>query len=210
MTLEIPPPSSVLRRSQPPATIADWLAVPAEKRAELIHGRIVYHAMPGAAHGAVQAQVGAAIVPEYHRRSGGTERQGGWWISQEVDLEIGGIGCRPDLVGWLRSEHPKMPKPDARGVVTAAPAWICEVLSASTASTDLGVKRDAYHRAGVAWYWIADPANRTLTALKRADEGYVIVSVGGWGMRVRVAPFEAVEIDLSEVFDDGEEFPSRG
>lgn len=210
MTLEGSPPSSVPRRSQPPATIADWLAVPEERRAELIQGRIVYHVMPGAAHGAVQAQVSAAIVPEYHRRSGDTDRPGGWWISQEVDMEIGGIGCRPDLVGWLRSEHPKMPKPDARGVVTAAPAWICEVLSASTASTDLGAKRDAYHRAGVAWYWIADPANRTLTALKRADEGYVIASVGGWGMRVRVAPFEAVEIDLSEVFDDGEEFPSRG
>ncbi len=148
MTREIPPPSSALRRSQPPATLADWLAIPAEKRAELIHGRIVYHAMPGAAHGAVQAQVGAAVVPEYHRRNGDADRPGGWWISQEVDMEIGSIGCRPDLVGWLRSEHPKMPKPDARGVVTAAPAWICEVLSASPAATDLGAKRDAYHRAG--------------------------------------------------------------
>jgi Uma2 family endonuclease len=204
MTMNVAQPP-LARRSQPPATIADWLAIPEEKRAELIHGRIIYHAMPGPTHGIAQSGIAAAVRSHFHRRAGDADRPGGWWISQEVDMEIGGIGCRPDLVGWLREEHPKVPQPDATGLVTVAPAWICEVLSRSTAATDVGPKRDAYYRAGVAWYWLADPANRTLTALRRTEQGYIVAFAAGSGERVRVAPFAAVEIDLAEVFDDGEE-----
>lgn len=199
---------SPARRSNPPATVADWLAIPEHRRAELIDGRIVYHAMPGPKHGTVTSQVAGAIAPRFHRRAGDAERPGGWWISQEVDMVIGGIGCRPDLLGWQRDKHPKLPVPDARGVVTECPEWICEVLSHSTAALDMGAKRSAYHRAGVLWYWLADPANRTLTALRRTEEGYLIALVAGVGERVRAEPFGAVEVDVSDLFDFDEEEPT--
>lgn len=189
------------------ATIDDWLAIPPERRAELIDGRIVYYAMPGPRHGRIQGRIFAALGAPFDRRSGGgDDRPGGWWISLEVDMEIGDLGCRPDVVGWRRERFARLPSPDARGVVVDVPDFICEVLSASTANVDTGRKREAYHRAGVAHYWLADPERRSLTVLRRIEEGYVIAAVATPGERVRAAPFDAAELELDEVFpDEGDE-----
>ncbi|MDO9019482.1 MAG: Uma2 family endonuclease [Deltaproteobacteria bacterium] len=188
------------------ATIADWLAIPEERRAELIDGRIVYYAMPGPRHGRIQGNVFSALGPRFDRRGGGgDDRPGGWWFSLGVDMEIGGLGCRPDVIGWRRDRFPQLPSPDPRGVVVDVPDWICEVLSASTANVDTGRKREAYHRAGVTHYWLADPERRSLTVLRRIEEGYVIAAVATPGERVRAEPFGGVEIDLDEVFTDEDE-----
>lgn len=119
-------------------------------------------------------------------------------------MEIGSLGCRPDIVGWRRDKHPHVPTPDARGVVTAVPDFICEVLSASTVRYDQGEMRDAYYRAEVPHYWMADPTNQTLTLLEWTERRYVIVRVAGPGDRVRAAPFEGVEIPVEDLFLDEE------
>lgn len=90
------------------------------------------------------------------------------------------------------------------------PDWICEVLSASTANVDTGRKREAYHRAGVTQYWLADPERRSLTVLRRVEEGYVIDTVATPGERVRAGPFGDVEVDLDEVFTDEDEAAPTG
>src|SRR4051812_46417272 len=146
--------ASSARRDSRRYTIADWLAIPDEERAELIDGAIVYQGMPGPEHGRAQGKTFALVDGPFGRRLRADDRPGGWWISQEVDMEIAGMGCRPDIVGWRRSKHPRLPQPDARGVVTAIPDWICEVLSPSTAYLDQGKKRRAYHHAGVDHYWL--------------------------------------------------------
>jgi Uma2 family endonuclease len=189
-----------------PATVEEWLAVPAEQRAELIGGKIVRHAFPGPKHGFAQGEVYAAIRP-YNRRAGGPGGPGGWWISQEVDMFIGGIGCRPDAVGWRREKHPHAPEPDASGVVTAEPDFIAEVLSSSTVRYDQGPKRDVYFNAGVTHYWLVDPTYKTLTVLERAAQGYVIVLVAGPGEVVRAPPFGLVAIPVAELFLDEEAGP---
>ena len=191
-------------RTARPATIEDWLAIPEEKRAELIDGVIVYQSMPGPKHGRTQSKVCRLIDGPFDGPPGGSDRPGGWWISLEVDMDLAGLGCRPDVLGWRRSRQPSLPEPDKRGVVTAVPDWICEVLSISTAYIDQGQKRRAYHRAGVEHYWLLDPTNRTLTVLERTDRDYLIVLVAGPNDVVRAAPFEAVEIAIAEMFgDDG-------
>jgi hypothetical protein len=86
------------------ATVAEWLAIPEDQRAELIHGTLVYDAFPGPKHGFTQGGVFAQLWP-YNRHgggggSGGGGKPGGWWVSQEVDMWLGGIGCQPDVVGW--------------------------------------------------------------------------------------------------------------
>ena len=120
-------------------------------------------------------------------------------------MHIGGIGCRPDLLGWQRDKHPRLPSPDSRGLVTDVPEWICEVLSRSTAGLDMGTKRSTYHRAGVGWYWLADPTYRTLTVLRRTEADYLIVLVANPSERVRAEPFASVEIDVGELFDFDDE-----
>ncbi len=188
------------------ATIEDWLAISEEKRAELITGRIVYHAFPGVRHGDTQAQISAFLRPYRGRsgRGGGGGGPGGWWLSQEVDMEIGDVGCRPDVVGWRRDKHARVPEPDARGVITVVPDFLCEVISKSTARYDRGAKRDAYFKAGVPHYWLVDPSEQSLTLLEWTARGYLIVRVAGRGETVRAAPFEAVEIPIDELFMDEE------
>lgn len=200
-------------KAQRPATIEDWLAIPEEKRAELINGRIVYHAFPGPKHGFSQGDLFAQLRP-YSRRGGGSgggsggggrAALGGWWLSLEVDMKIGPLGCRPDVVGWRRDKHPRAPELDARGVVTEIPDFICEVLSNSTARYDQGEKRAAYFDAGVAHYWLIDPTHQTLTVLDRTDLGYVVVRVAGPGEAVHAAPFEKVDVVVADLFMDDEE-----
>jgi Uma2 family endonuclease len=193
------------------ATVEDWLRIPEEKRAELIGGRIVYHLFPGVKHGDTQAQISHFLRPYRQRRTGGgggggesPGELGGWWLSQEVDMVIGDVGCRPDVVGWRRDRHARVPQPDARGVVTERPDFLCEVLSASTARYDQGEKRDAYFHAAVPYYWLVDPEIRTLTVLEWTPRGYLILRVAGPGETVRAAPFEGVEIPVDELFMDEE------
>ena len=192
-------------RSPRRPTIADWLAIPGDRRAELIDGRIVYQGMSGPVHGRVQGNAFALLRGPYDRRAGGGDKPGGWWLSLEVDLEIAGLGCRPDVLGWRRDRRAALPEPDGRGLVTAAPDWICEVLSRSTAHVDMGNKRLGYHRAGVAHYWLVDPINGTLAVLEWTAAGYLVALVAGRGEKVRAAPFEAIEIDVSELLGDDEE-----
>jgi Uma2 family endonuclease len=207
---------AALPGSERPATIEDWLRIPEEKRAELIHGRIVYHAFPGVKHGHVQGQL-AVLLHLYNRRrtsfdggGGGAPALGGWWISLEVDMAIGDLGCRPDVVGWRRNTRARAPEADARGVVTETPDFLCEVLSPSTALYDQGIKRDAYYQAGVPHYWLIDPTIQTLTLLERTERGYLIVQVAGPGETVRAAPFEGIEIPVDELFMDEEgELPAE-
>ncbi|MFO0762244.1 MAG: Uma2 family endonuclease [Byssovorax sp.] len=189
-----------------PATIAEWLAIPEEQRAELIDGRIVYQGMPGPKHGTAQGNTYAAVSSLYGRRADGG-RPGGWWLSIEVDTDLAGMGCRPDVLGWRRDRHAAMPEPNAQGVVTAAPDWICEVLSTSTAPTDMGAKRVGYHRAHVEHYWLLDPLNGTLTVLRWTPEGYLVDRVAGRGDVVRAAPFDAVELDIADLLGDDREEP---
>lgn len=188
------------------ATIDAWLAIPEQRRAELIDGVIVYQGAPGPEHGRAQGKTFAAIDGPFGRKRGGA-RPGGWWISLEVDLEIAGFGCRPDILGWRRDRLERMPAPDARGVVTVVPDWICEVLSPRTASTDQGKKRRAYHAAGVSHYWLVDPTNGTLTVLARAEIDYLIVLVAGRDEVIQAPPFEATEIPVSEILGDEDEAP---
>jgi Uma2 family endonuclease len=108
------------------------------------------------------------------------------------------------VLGWRRDKHAALPAPDERGIVTAAPDWICEVLSRSTAHVDLGDKRLGYHRAGVTHYWLLDPHNEVLTVLQWTSQGYLVVLVAGRGDKVHAPPFDDVELDVSEALDEPE------
>jgi hypothetical protein len=43
-----------------------------------------------------------------------------------------------------------------------------------------------------------------LTVLQWTSQGYLVVLVAGRGDKVRVTPFDAVELDVSELLDEAE------
>jgi Uma2 family endonuclease len=84
---------------------------------------------------------------------------------------------RPDVVGWRRTRVPERPRGRP---IRVRPDWVAEILSLTSAETDLGKKLFAYQRAAVPHYWIIDPEHE----------------------RVHAPPFEELELRVAELFGD--------
>jgi Uma2 family endonuclease len=165
---------------------------------ELIDGELVQRTMARPAHGGAQTKVGEVLGP-FNRQPGGPRGPGGWWIFTEVEVlyrkteEV----FRHDLVGFRRDRHAARPSDFPVGAV---PDWVCEILSTSTARYDLVKKNRTLHTHGVAHYWIVDPEHETLAVHRHHADGYLAVTTGGVGDVVRAEPFDAIEIDVGELF----------
>lgn len=174
------------------------LAIQAGRACEIVAGELVEKAAGDDRHGAAQLLLGSAVVPSYNRRRGGPDGPpGGWWIRTEVDISFGSDVYRPDLSAWRRDRVPVMP---TEWPTRIAPDWVGEILSASTASRDLGVKMAAYYAHHVGHYWVVDRSHQLLLVYRRGEIAYELVRTAGVGERVCVEPFEAAEIDVGSLF----------
>ncbi|HTQ07457.1 MAG TPA: Uma2 family endonuclease [Polyangiaceae bacterium] len=178
-----------------PATYDDVLALSEDVRAELVAGEVVVAPAPRPRHSRVQRVLGGFLGGPFDDEDG-RGGPGGWWIFVDVDVRLGPHVVRPDLAGWRRE---RLPDPDVRPI-DVVPDWICEITSESNAAHYRVTKRRIYAESAVRHYWIVDPDSRTLEAL--ALEGGRWVDVGSFDdtARARIAPFEAVELEISRVF----------
>jgi Uma2 family endonuclease len=87
------------------------------------------------------------------------------------------------------------------GNITGAPTLVVEILSPSTRTADLRVKRDAYARHGVPYYWLVDPALQTVEAYELRGGEYVRVAAGAGRTAFSAPPFPNLQIDLSLLWD---------
>lgn len=126
---------------------------------------------------------------------------GGWWILAEVDVRLGTHDIvRPDLSGWRR-ERLRDPW-DARPI-DVVPDWVCEILSPSNAAHDRVHKASLYAERGVAFFWIVDPAERTLEAFRLDGSAWVRVGSYDDAALARIAPFDAIELEVNLLFPPG-------
>lgn len=95
-------------------------------------------------------------------------------------------------MGWRRSRVPTFPESQPIAIV---PDWLCEVLSPRTARRDRTIKSDLYLEAGVPHYWLLDMDQRTLEAFEAQAGRWVRLGAWSDGDRVRIAPFDAIEIE---------------
>ena len=109
---------------------------------------------------------------------------------------------RPDVVGWRRETCPERP---IGFPVRHKPDWICEVVSPSRPSDDTIKKLRLYHQTQIGYYWIVDPRDSTLTAMRWHVDGYVTRLRAERGQTVRAEPFEAIEIAVGTLLGDDPE-----
>lgn len=185
-------------------TFADWLALPEERGAELIHGRIEYKAFPSLEHGRVQRRL-ARFVDPFDRRPGDKNSPGGWWIGSEVDVIVNGHGVRPDMAGWRRENHPKKPRAGSKGAIEARPDWVAEILSTTNPDRDLKEKYQIYQDSGVPYYWILNPETKVLLVHYKHPQGYTYVDGGGTYQTICARPFDAVKLEIKSLFSDDED-----
>ncbi len=179
------------------ATVDDLLALSAADRFEILAGEIIEKSAPSPEHGLAQRTLGRFIGGPFHDDHG-RGGPGGWWILTEVQVELAPheVVC-PDLVGWRRE---RLPKPWGQRPVRVVPDWICEILSPSNERRDRGHKADVYAQSGVPHYWMIPPSERLVEAFALRDGEWV--RSGAWGddAKVRIPPFETIELDTARLF----------
>ncbi|WP_437942089.1 Uma2 family endonuclease [Sorangium sp. So ce341] len=181
------------------ATYADLEAVPPHKVAELVRGTLHVFPRPAPRHAYAQGALLGELFVSFDRGRGGP---GGWRIFREPELHSpdpdapGEIDALvPNLAGWRVERMPELPD---TAYFALAPDWICEVLSLSTASFDRDEKMPVYAREGVRHAWLVDPIARTLEVFSLASgRAWTPVATHRDAARVRVEPFDAIELDLS-------------
>ena len=176
-----------------PATWEDIMNLPEHHGAEIIGGKIHYKGMARARHGHATTQLQRRVPNE---RQGVNEH--GWWIFGDVDVKLAGESyLKPDVSGWRKE---RMPEPPDDWPLAIAPDWVCEVLSPTTEAYDRGDKAQAYAAGGVPWYWIVDPAERTVEVLELINGRWTIWGVYTDGAALALPPFDGTVVEIGGLF----------
>ncbi len=178
------------------ATYDDVIAAPETMVAELIDGKLLLHPRPALPHAAAAVALAEELGPPFKRGRGGP---GGWILLFEPELHFGDDVLVPDLAGWRRE---RMPALEPAAYLTLPPDWICEVLSPSTAKVDRIDKLPIYARERVAHTWLVDPVLKTVEVLRLESGHWSIVATHADDAKVRVEPFDAIELDVGLLWAD--------
>lgn len=174
-----------------PASRADLDALPPTWRGEVIDGELYAFPRPSAPHALIETSIGGDLNGPFQRGRGGP---GGWWILIEPGIQLlRAPEVAPDLAGWRRERLTSLPH---TGSITIAPDWVCEILSTTTRSYDMLVKRPFYAEAGVGHLWYVDPEARTLAVSRLENGRWLELGMFGGEQIVRAEPFEVIEIPL--------------
>jgi Uma2 family endonuclease len=179
------------------ATYDDVLRAPEHVVAEVIDGELHLQPRPAKPHAAAASALGEELGPPFKRGRGGP---GGWIMLDEPELHLGPEILVPDLAGWRRERMPAIV--DDLPYFTLPPDWVCEVVSLRTAKRDRAQKLPIYARERVTHAWIVDPLARTLEALRREGDNWLIVGVWKDDARARIEPFGAIELELGVLWAD--------
>ena len=162
---------------------SDYFALPEEPRCELVYGRLLVTPSPSVRHQEVLVRL-ARTLGEV------ADRIGARLLVAPVDVVLSRHSVvQPDLLLVTAARSSILQER-----VEGAPDLVVEILSPATARRDLGEKLRLYAEAGVAEYWIVDPAARTFEFLA-ANDGAFLVRLAGEG-RYRSAAIPGLEIDL--------------
>ncbi|MCG8423735.1 MAG: Uma2 family endonuclease [Proteobacteria bacterium] len=170
------------------------------ERHEIVDGMLVKKASPAGGHSRLQRTLVVKLDP--FDGPPGKSRPGGWWFGTEIDVQLAsGQRYVPDMAGWRLDSFEASDLQVFSGIpIHHRPDWVCEILSPSTASRDLGTKKRNYHLSGVGHYWVLHPEKRALTVLRRTDDDYQEILKAGVGDTVHAEPFAEVKLDMRELF----------
>ncbi len=179
-----------------PANYEDVLNAPEHLVAEILAGSLYTHPRPGPRHARSSSSLLGRMHDPFDRGRGGP---GGWIILIEPELHLGDDVIVPDVAGWRRERLPALPDTAWFDLV---PDWACEVLSPSTARIDRQIKMRLYAEHGLPYLWLVDPIAQTLEAYRREGANWLLLGTHGGDDVASIEPFEAVPLELAELWAD--------
>ena len=179
----------VATKVRQPKTYEDYLATPDDGRKyELIDGEILVCAAPVIDHQRLAGRL-------YRLLADAVDQNGDEAFISPIAVSLNAINTlEPDVV---YRRHDSASIVEVRRII-GAPDLVVEVLSPGTASRDQVRKRAIYESAGVAEFWIFDPATRTCVALRLVDGQYQRVQPVDGLLATNVVPH--FHLDLAALF----------
>lgn len=184
------------------ASWADVAGRAESDRLEILDGQIVEKAAPSPDHASTEFKLAELIGP-FNRRPGGPRGPGGWWLFTEIHggYASGEVYCH-DIAGWRRDTSEARP---SGWPVQIRPDWVCEIASPNHEKADLVIKPRTLHAAQVPHYWVLDPEAKILLVHRWSRDGYVVVQRATSGETIRAEPFDAIELDVGDLFGDSDD-----
>jgi len=176
-------------------TISDLDDLPEDVVGEIIDGELIVHPRPDPPHARAAYRLGLTLGRSFED---GLGDPGGWIIIGEPRIQFDPQILVPDLAAWRRECYQAPPS----GPFQVIPDLVCEVLSPSTERDDRVRKLPIFARSGVRHAWLVDPILRTLEVLRLEGGAWVIVGAHQNDDKVRAEPFDAIEIDLSQIWGE--------
>ncbi len=162
-------------------------------RLELVDGEIIVSPSPIPNHSYALLKL-ARLIDEY------VERQQLGQVFSDIDSILDDYNVRrPDISFYAADRLHLIGEKALEG-----PADLCvEVVSPSSIQVDQRDKFDQYARAGVAHYWIVDPARRTAEGYALREGSYRLTASGRDADVLRLPPFVDLELPLGRLWRPG-------
>lgn len=113
-----------------------------------------------------------------------------WLFELEPEVRFEGRVLDPDLAGWRMASVP------GERPFAVRPDWVCELVSPTTAITDVRVKLPAYAACGIPFIWFVDPELRLLQVFVPEKGQPMLVATASEEDIILLPPFD---VDLSPV-----------
>lgn len=170
-------------------TYADYAALPDDgRRYEIVDGVLYVTPSPGEAHQRVSKWFVHYLTTAVELAELGRV------YHAPFDVELApSVVVQPDIIVVLSSNlHIITPSR-----IVGVPDLVVEILSPGSAGFDRREKQDAYARAGLGEYWLADPAARTVELLMLEGERYRSLGVfqGKAVLPSKVVPTLSVQVE---------------
>ena len=175
--------------SRPRKSLEDYMALPAQTRAELIEGEIYMAPSPRRKHQDIVGRLYRRIAPLVEK-----QRLGEIYIAPlDVHLPSGDV-VEPDLIFVAEANRAIL-----QDWIRGTPDLLVEVTSPANAERDRIVKRDLYARSRVPEYWIVDPDAQTIDVLRLQGNAYA--PAGYWESgTLETSSLPGLRLTLDEVF----------
>ena len=162
-------------------TYEDYAALPDDgQRYELHEGELSVTPAPGTRHQGTIGNLYLLLRPYVDARSLGSV-----WLSPVDVILSAATVVQPDLV-YVATDRASLVSERA---IEGPPSLVVEVVSPSTLAIDRKTKLELYARHRIPFYWIVDPATRTIEAWELVGAAYRLATRAPGDTAVSLPPF---------------------